>query len=103
MLLFEERGGRMSTTLERMFSKRGCLQAIALLFGLGLVVALGSAFRPVPGNTSSASPRPNAPNTQHGYAHFAPAGPLTVLVGEQFTLDLMVNSGTNNAPAAQNY
>lgn len=46
----------------------------------------------------------NTPPNMNAFAYFDPPGDLTVNVGDQFTLDLRVNSGTgNNITAAQNY
>jgi hypothetical protein len=45
----------------------------------------------------------STPNLNTGFAHLAPAGPLTVTVGTTFTLDLMVNAGTKSAAAQQSY
>src|SRR3954447_18480590 len=95
----------MSTTIRTVLKKRGYPQALFLLFGLTLA-ALGLAFWATPGGAAPAplsAGSPHAPHDVDAYARFEPAGPLTVLVGEQFTLDLMVNSGSNNAGAAQSY
>src|SRR5689334_10840306 len=95
----------MSPTIRTVLTRRGYPQALFLLFGLTLA-ALGLAFWATPGGAAPAPPAvksPNAPHTVDAFAHFEPAGPLTVIVGQQFTLDLMVNSGSNNVGAAQNY
>src|SRR5207248_6866294 len=59
-------------------------------------------FTNTPTATPTATPT-NTPTNINASAYFDPPGPLTVVVGEQFTLDLRVNTGSNNAGAAQNY
>ena len=53
-------------------------------------------------STSTATATPT-PNTNTGYAHLSPASPLTVTLGSKFTLDLLVNAGTNTVGAQQSY
>ncbi|MFL5731609.1 MAG: dockerin type I domain-containing protein, partial [Chloroflexia bacterium] len=55
-----------------------------------------------PTSTDTATPT-STPTNIDAFAHFAPDGPLTVPVGSQFTLDLMVDAGSNNIGAAQSY
>src|SRR5436190_21647646 len=45
----------------------------------------------------------NTPNTNTGFAHFVPAGPITITTGSKLILDLWVNSGGNDVNVAQNY
>src|SRR5205823_7217380 len=52
--------------------------------------------------TSTATPTAT-PNTNTAFAHFAPSGPITVTQGTTFTLDLLVNTGTQSAVAHQSY
>ncbi len=56
-----------------------------------------------PAPTNTPIPPTITPITGDAFAHFAPAGPVTVMVGDKFTLDLMVNSGSSNVNAAQSY
>src|SRR5205823_12164137 len=57
-----------------------------------------------PTNTPTYTFTPTAtPTNIDAFAYFDPPGPLTVQVGQQFTLDLRVNTGSNYAIAAQNY
>jgi hypothetical protein len=59
-----------------------------------------STFTP----TFTDTPTPTStPTNIDAFAHFSPYGPLTVSVGSQFTLDLLVNSGSNSVSAAQSY
>src|SRR3954453_20623406 len=85
--------------------------ALALLLGVLLLAVTATAgvvlaARPTDTSeegSSGGGQAPAAPRTIDAYAHFAPAGPLTVLVGSRFTLDLMVNSGSNAVTVAQSY
>lgn len=85
---------------------------LAVLALLGIVGVVGSnaltdtrafAARPAEQSTLPKLSAPSKPSAIDAYAHFQPAGPLTVLVGSQFTLDLMINSGSNQVTVAQNY
>lgn len=61
-------------------------------------------FTPAPTNTAAPTNTPTTtPVNANAYAHFQPSMPLTVTVGSKFTLDLMINGGTNTITAAQNY
>lgn len=53
-------------------------------------------------STSTATPT-NTAVVLSAYSSFSPAGPLTVVAGDRIDLDLMVNTGVNNAIAAQSY
>jgi hypothetical protein len=81
--------------------------AITALALVGAVVMLGGSLYSQPGSAAQA-----APDARDAYAHFvpvqgAPASGGTVAAGTKFTLDLLINAGTNRAPngvtAAQNY
>src|SRR5438045_266652 len=60
-------------------------------------------------HSSAPASNPQAPETQDAYAHFvpqagAPSSGGTVSVGTKFTLDLKINTGSNNnITAAQSY
>ena len=43
------------------------------------------------------------PNTNTAFGHFAPSGPITVTQGTTFTLDLLIDTGTQSAVAHQSY
>ena len=45
----------------------------------------------------------STPTNVDAWAYFQPDGPLTVEVGQQFSLTLRVNSGSNQIAASQNY
>jgi hypothetical protein len=54
--------------------------------------------------TRTSTPAPtDTPVNIDAFAHLEPAGPLTVVAGQQFTLDLWVNGGSNNITTSQNY
>src|SRR5438105_10387148 len=80
------------------------LSLTALLIGFSLA-GVASA-RP---NSSASASNPQAPETLDAYAHFvpqagAPPSGGTVSVGTKFTLDLKINTGSNNnITAVQNY
>ena len=63
-----------------------------------------------PTHTPTASDTPTltpsateTPFTADAYAHLVPSGPATVVVGQKFTLDLLVNSGSNRIIGNQSY
>lgn len=56
-----------------------------------------------PAPTNTGVPPTNTPATGDAFAHFEPAGPMTVQVGSKFVLDLKINSGSSNVNAAQSY
>ena len=45
----------------------------------------------------------STPPNMDAFAYLDPPGPIDLNVGDQFTLDLRVNSGSNNVTAAQSY
>src|SRR5205814_181914 len=45
----------------------------------------------------------STPGNINAFAHFSPSSPMTVTVGQKFSLDLLVNSGSNAISTAQNY
>lgn len=63
-----------------------------------------------PTRTSTSTSTPTAtptitptPTNINAFAHFVPAGPVTIPVGGRLNLELWVNSGSNNITAAQHY
>ena len=87
------------------------LPSVALLLGIGLAGGAsagpgGSASAPA---NSPAQSAPAAPNAADAFAHLdpasgAPANNGTVSVGAKFTLNLLINSGSNtNLTAQQSY
>src|SRR5947209_5517509 len=78
--------------------------ALWILISLAGLSALWgvTAGRAAAGRLTDTQP-PGAPNTLDAFAHFSPTGPLTVVVGSKFTLDLEVNSGSNSVAVAQSY
>lgn len=88
--------------------KRPSFSAVMWLAALLLSLWLSTAALARPGDSPSAS-APQVPETQNAFAHFepqsgAPPNGGTVSVGTRFTLDLKVNTGSNNNVAAsQNY
>ncbi|MFL5733934.1 MAG: dockerin type I domain-containing protein [Chloroflexia bacterium] len=54
--------------------------------------------------TGTATATPTAtPNTNTASAHFDPSGPITATLGTTFTLDMLINTGTQSAVAHQSY
>src|SRR6476646_2242688 len=89
-------------------SKRPYLFAMFLLAALVLSFWLSAAAFARPAANPSAS-QPGATTAQDAFAHLvpesgAPPNPGSVNVGTKFTLDLKINTGSNNnVTAAQNY
>jgi hypothetical protein len=57
-----------------------------------------SAPTGTPTNTATGTP-----NTNTAFAHFGPSGPITVTQDTTFTLDLLINTGSQTAAAQQSY
>lgn len=74
---------------------------VAAVFGL---LTLAAAFgAKAASGYSKPEGDPRRPSTGSAFAHFSPAGPLTIIPGEKFSLDLMVNSGAGRVTVAQSY
>ena len=74
----------------------------------GYVYTPAPHFTTAPSSSVNNDPHWRSPNVRANtdsttFAHFSPAGPQTVAVGVPFTLDLLVNSGSNLASAQQSY
>jgi hypothetical protein len=75
---------------------------VAAVFGL---LALAAAFgaQAASGHSKPEANPDRTTSTSSAYAHLSPSGPLTVIPGEKFSLDLMIDSGAGSVTVAQSY